>query len=382
MNQLQKNPSRGAWVDQTPLIFWDGYGLGGGYSGVLTHATSLAEALKDEGVQPIIIGENSCQRHFPGLVVQSLQGNLAVQKMAKFKLFWSGFVDQTISHLVQEKPHIIHGLSNFNIPLNAPSSRQKRVLTIHDVIPFLDPGAVSMSYYLQFKAVLGRAVHVVDRIICVSNWTLQGLLTSFPHIEDKCTIIYNGVNDKGKINFDKSSSVAFEVLSIARYEKYKRLEMLIEISRNLPKHFSLNLVTDNKGRVVCEKLGADLMEKHKLCVYVGVSKDHLENLYQKSHVYLHPSLYEGFNIPAVEALIHGLPVVHCKGIGTEEIIGPEVGVSLDPKEKVGAWVDAVQEAVQKMAKEQWKLELMSAVDKLPTWQQNAKRTKEIYLSLV
>lgn len=380
MNVTTKIEPRGATTGDSPLVFWDGYGLGGVYSGVLTHAISLAEALGDEGIKPIIVGENGCKRHFPEMVIERVQPSLG--KLSRSKVLWSAMVNQVINRVVGDKIHIVHGLSNFNVPLNAPHSKQRRVLTIHDVIPFLDPSAVSMAYYLQFKAVLGRAVHVVDRIICVSNWTLQCLLTFFPHIEEKCIVIYNGINDKIKIDSAKSAGVAYEVLSIARYEKYKRLEMLIEISRGLPNNFSLNLVTDNRGRLVCEKLAGDLLENHKLCVYVGISREHLENLYRKSHVYLHPSLYEGFNIPAVEALIYGLPVVHCKGIGTEEIISSEVGVSLGPNENVGAWVDAVMEALQKLDTPRWKTELRSAVDKLPTWQQNAKKTKEIYMSLV
>jgi glycosyltransferase involved in cell wall biosynthesis len=379
-NQTLQNTT-GTWTNRVPLVFWDGYGLSGNYSGIITHASSLAEALAQQNIKPVIVGELGIKRHFPNVEMAEIPNRHPILRINRAKLIWSTVVGREVKRLASGRSHILHGLSNFNIPLEAPSAFQRRVLTVHDVIPLLDPAAVSMSYYLQFKAVISRAVNVADRIICVSNWTLQCLLTFFPHIEDKCLIIYNGIKEKSTALCEKDPSVAVEVLSVARYEKYKRLDMLVNICRKLPNNYTLNVVTDQRGRDFCERLGGDLIAKHRLCVYVGVSAQHLGELYRKSHVYLHPSLYEGFNIPAVEALVNGIPVVHCKGIGTEEFIGPEVGVSLSANDSVDHWIAAVHEAVEKLRSNLWSLQLRSAIEKLPTWSQNAAKTTSIYREL-
>jgi glycosyltransferase involved in cell wall biosynthesis len=373
---------RGGGSLPSPLVFWDGFGLAGTYSGILTHALELLKEIKNLGVNPTVIGQFGIERNLPKDSYVLISNNNGLFRLNKLKVLWPFLVDKKIRELSRGRAHIVHGLSNFNVPFSFPNSTQKRVLTVHDVIPLLDPSVVSISYAIQFKIAISRAVQVADKIICVSNWTMQSLLSFFPEIEDRCTVIHNGITNMVDRRSNRYFVGSIELLSVARYEKYKRFQLLFDICSKLPRYYSLNLVTDQKGRDFCEKYASLLMRNHKLNVYVGISREKLDELYCKSHIYIHPSIYEGFNIPAIDAVMNGLPVVYTKGTGTEEIIGPSLGLSLSPKESAEIWIGAIEECVKLVNDSCWIKKSEEAVRKLPSWHQNAFLTKKIYQELL
>ena len=74
------------------------------------------------------------------------------------------------------------------------------------------------------------------------------------------------------------------------------------------------------GRVdrAIERLGlADTVR----CVS-GISDDELARLYAEAQVAVVPSLYEGFSLPAIEAMACGVPVVATTGGALPEVVGP------------------------------------------------------------
>lgn len=373
-----KNIIGGVDTSRAPFVFWDGFGLSGTHSGILTHAVELHKELGVLGVDPMIVGETGLEYNFPRAEIRTIRRIFQSCGLTRIKLIWPYFVESLIDSLSYEKFHIVHGLSNFNVPLTRPKKCQKRILTVHDVIPLLDPKMVSTGYALQFKLAISRALDVVDQIICVSNWTLESLVSFFPHAVDRCTVIYNGVRKERKNTAPKSHDKSIEILSIGRFERYKRIDFLIEIIRRLPRSYSLNLVTDHKGLLFCNRNAQDLISTEQLKLYTALSKDQLDMLYGKSHIYLHPSLYEGFNIPAVEAAVNGLPVIFTKGLGTEEIIGSDLGISVDKNYGIDSWVDSVSFCAKHLENRDWKLNANMALKTLPTWQQNAALTLKIY----
>ena len=66
----------------------------------------------------------------------------------------------------------------------------------------------------------------------------------------------------------------------------------------------------------------------------------LLTLYQGARVFALPSLYEGFGLPALEALACGVPVLASTGGALPEVVG-DAGVLLDPQD-VNGWADALE----------------------------------------
>lgn len=70
-----------------------------------------------------------------------------------------------------------------------------------------------------------------------------------------------------------------------------------------------------------------------------VDQDRLEQLYAAATAVVVPSRYEGFGLPALEAMVRGCPVVASSAGSLPEVVGPEDLV--DPDDVTG-WTDAVQ----------------------------------------
>jgi glycosyltransferase involved in cell wall biosynthesis len=69
----------------------------------------------------------------------------------------------------------------------------------------------------------------------------------------------------------------------------------------------------------------------------------LDALYQRATVCAVPSRYEGFGLPALEAMARGCPVVASDATSLPEVVG-DAGL-LVPPQAVDAWTDALVDLV-------------------------------------
>jgi len=60
-----------------------------------------------------------------------------------------------------------------------------------------------------------------------------------------------------------------------------------------------------------------------------VPDDELAVLYRRATSLIFPSLWEGFGLPAVEAMVSGLPVLYSSAGALPEVVG-DAGVAFDP----------------------------------------------------
>ena len=96
-----------------------------------------------------------------------------------------------------------------------------------------------------------------------------------------------------------------------------------------------------KGRVAnaMERLGLNDI----VTTISGVSDEDLARLYGEAEVAIVPSLYEGFSLPAIEAMSCGVPVVATTGGALPEVVGVsgETGLLVEPNDP-DALVDAIR----------------------------------------
>jgi glycosyltransferase involved in cell wall biosynthesis len=62
----------------------------------------------------------------------------------------------------------------------------------------------------------------------------------------------------------------------------------------------------------------------------GVSDEEMARLYGEAEIAVIPSLYEGFSLPAIEAMACGVAVVATTGGALPEVVGHEAGVLVEP----------------------------------------------------
>ena len=102
----------------------------------------------------------------------------------------------------------------------------------------------------------------------------------------------------------------------------------------------------------------------------------LSALYDSASLYVFPSLYEGFGIPPLEAMAHGVPVASSNRSCLPEVLG-EAALYFDPEnyEQMAdiMYVGLTNEEVRHELKQRGKEEL-----KRYSWEKLARQTLEIY----
>lgn len=284
------------------------------------------------------------------------------------------------AQITQHKP-IYHGLCNANLPLSSKFfDKFHTVLTIHDVIPLIARGQVSFASYCQFTFYLGVVAKKVDRIVCVSEWTRDLFLQHYPQLRDKTSVIISGFHPVDILPTAMPLANKIRILFVSRFEKYKRFEVLAKLIRSCRDKFQLTIITNDIGVAWLNENLKDVIEAGDLLVKSKLNLEDLRKEYQKSEVYVHPSRYEGFCLPASEAIAFGRPVVYTVGSGIDEVVPDEVGIGLPENASIADWADSIEEVYKRSRSPQFSDLIRSKIEEKATWHTAATELFRVYKS--
>ena len=237
---------------------------------------------------------------------------------------WHSMREQFVMPWVLVKEHLdlVH-VPYFNIPIFYPG---KLIVTIHDLtILHFDTGKATtlpllfyklrrFGYYIVLFVGLIRAA----RIIAVSQTTKKEIMDHFHISRDKITVTYEGierVESKGK-RLVKDPYFLY----VGNVYPHKNTETLISAFRQINEN--VRLVFVGKEDYFYKRLKQTVADLSDRVIFFGQASDgELANLYHHAIALVFPSLMEGFGLPAVEALVHGCPVI-CSDIPVfHEIVG-------------------------------------------------------------
>ena len=116
-------------------------------------------------------------------------------------------------------------------------------------------------------------------------------------------------------------------------------------------------------------------------VFTGfVSNARLSHLYQDARCLVFPSLYEGFGLPALEAMAHGTPVITSVVSSLPEVVG-DAGLLVEPTD-----TDAIGAALTRLLQDEPLRRTLSAKSRLRaaqfSWEATAKKTVALYRALL
>lgn len=285
--------------------------------------------------------ENSYLLYTPGKGKEGLRTRLAPHGSVSFR-YPQGFLHTLlpslwrssgiIADLKREKIDLYHGLSN-ELPYQISESGIPSVVTIHDLIFLRFPQFYKLADRMIYTRKFRTAAEEADRVIAISEQTRRDIHAYFQIPESKIDVIYQGCHP---VFYQPVSEAAKEavrarygltspyILYVGSMEERKNLLLLIEALRGLKE--DIQLVAIGKRTPYAEKVETYIRENRmegRVHLLNEISFGELPAFYQMADLFVYPSLFEGFGIPIIEALLSGVPVIAATGSCLEEAGGPD-----------------------------------------------------------
>lgn len=231
----------------------------------------------------------------------------------------------------------------------------KIVITIHDLIALLYGSDITFFSRMYFGYWMPFTYSKASKIIAISEHTKNDIVKLLRIPEEKIKVIYLAAdkeiysNKFPKLEIDRVKK-KYQIkkrylLHIGTLNPRKNLEFLIKVFSEVVKHFNdLQLVITGKFGWYYEglfKLTKELNLEDKV-IFTGYLDDKDKPiLYQGSEIFVFPSLYEGFGLPPLEAMISGIPVIAANTSSIPEVVGNS-GILLSPTDQL-AWVRSIKQ---------------------------------------
>ena len=247
----------------------------------------------------------------------------------------------------------------FRAPSRAPVPR---ILTVHDLAVLRHPEVFPLWTRLYGRTALRRTIRAADRVIAVSEFSKRETIELAGVEPDGIDVVPNAVERVFTAGGPAADGVY--ALAVGTVEPRKNLARVIEAAALAG--LELRVVGD-PGWGGIEVAGAHVTR-------LGfVPDEELARLYRGARCLVFPSLYEGFGIPAAEAMASGTPVVTTRGSAMADVVG-DAGVLVDPLD-VASIAAGIEEA-DRRREELVRLGLGRA--RLFTWERAAEAAVAAY----
>ena len=223
------------------------------------------------------------------------------------------------------------------------------VVTVHDIIPHLVRHSKALSTYREpihrlFDRIALWSLRRADALIAISQFTKQTLVDTLGYPAERIHVVYRAVDKdvfrplavlsafRGKHGLDEDCR---HVLYVGSEDPRKNVDSLIRafslVRRQIP---SAKLIKAGSAHYQAQRqkllgLVAELELTECVRFLDHVPEEDLALLYNAADVFVLPSFYEGFGLPALEAMSCGTPVIASDRASLPEVVG-KGGTLVDP----------------------------------------------------
>lgn len=228
----------------------------------------------------------------------------------------------------------------------APLMKRNQTVTIHDAAVSAMPNSFSWVFRTWYKLMfmwLGRSL---EHIFTVSEFSKKELHKYYDIPLSKIYVTYNGIDHIKRLKADESIIDREDlkgkkyVLAVSSMNPSKNFPLVLDVARLMPDvEF---IIAGGSNEKVFKSAGLDVPQNARLIGYV--SDEELMALYRHASVFVYPSLYEGFGIPPLEAMMCGCPGVVSDIEVFHEVYGDNVEYCDFKDERL--WMRVLKEVIE------------------------------------
>ncbi len=264
---------------------------------------------------------------------------------------------------------------------NCPASA-RRIITVYDMIheifpEYFEPGL--LSRFLKIKA---HAINRADHVICISENTKIDLIKLLAIPEEKISVVHLGSSLIQNHHVDSVTDTGVQkpyLLFVGNRTGHKNFNRLLHAYAKFP------LLRD-KFQLVC--FGGDVFSPDEIQLVHSLSLDtdrilhikggdsYLADIYASASALVYPSIYEGFGIPPLEAMLLGCPVISSNSSSLPEILG-DAAEFFDPVD-----ITAIGMAITRVVTDPERCKSLITAGQIRaqsfSWEKCAKNTLDVY----
>jgi glycosyltransferase involved in cell wall biosynthesis len=355
--------------------------LGGSW----TYSYNLLRGLQDLDTTAefiVLANKNSISR-YSGLRMQIVPIEIDAESRVT-RVAWEQF---SLPRCIKKyAPDVLHGTGNtLPVGISCPS-----VVTIHDFQYHYYPENFPVFRRNYLRLMVPLALRKAAKVICVSDDTKRDALALGKISEEKISVIHeaglwkNENNDATDVRLLQQRYAIQKpvILSVGSSLPHKNLTRLLhayaKICRRIP--HDLYLVGDSISLsqhlrdTLTGDTGIDIIQRIHVTGFLG--RNDLMGFYRLADMFVFPSVFEGFGIPALEAMACGCPVVAARSRSLPEVIG-NAGKLFDPFD-----IDDMAETILSVASDSYLRSTLRDLgydrSKIFSWEMMAAKTFEVY----
>jgi glycosyltransferase involved in cell wall biosynthesis len=243
---------------------------------------------------------------------------------------------------------------------------------------------LGLRRWFSFINMQMKVARQLSHIITVSQTARHHISDTFRIPEDRLHVVYNGIDaDRFSPSLKITRLDNRLLVVISRDTPVKGLKFMLEALAALRKNHDLELAVVAKGtdNRTTQKLIEVLGIKDYVKIIDEIDTEELVRQYRLATVVVIPSVYEGFGLPAAEAMACGTPVVSTTAGALSEVVG-DAGILVPPAD-VKALVDAISALIVNPDKRKHLGDIgRNRIVHNFTWQNTAERTVDIYTEAI
>lgn len=206
-----------------------------------------------------------------------------------------------------------------------PIAKKQQVVTMHDAAVYAVPEAFSRKFRGWYKALMPTLARRTPAVVTVSEFSKHELVRYCGVDAERVRVAGGGwqhvqrlVSDRRVLDRHGLSARGY-VLAVSSVTPHKNFGVMVDAIGRLKNSQLTVAVAGAMNHAVFGRTELGAHERLTLLGYVDDAE--LRSLYENAAAFVFPSLYEGFGLPALEAMALGCPVIASNAASLPEICG-------------------------------------------------------------